>query len=149
MQWELVSIQFLWMHSPYLICLRFALTQWIIADPWKAAAHQGTGLAHPQIHPCNNPSQSTPPTRLHIRACRHMLTVRLMGQYEDGSAQSLPVSWHSNALQLDGIPWGLKDWLQMLKREKRKNYHFIIISSTGLTSALDDINHDYTCISIL
>lgn len=56
-----------------------------------------------------------------------MLTVRLMGRYEDGSTQSLPISWDLNALQIDGIPLGLNDWLQMLKRKKkiRSYYHFI------------------------
>lgn len=145
MQWELVSILFHWMHSLYLICLRFALTQWIIADPWKPVAHQRTGLTYPQIHPCNNPSESTRSTRLHICACRNMLTWRLMGWYEDGSMQSLPISCDSNALQIDRIPLGLNDWLQMLKRKKNG---LIIISSTGLTSVLDDIKYEYTYISI-
>lgn len=60
--------------------------------------------------------------------------------------QSLPVSWDSNALQIDRIPLGLNDWLQMLKRKNKSG--LIIISSTGLTSVLDDIKHEYTYISI-
>lgn len=136
MQWELVSILFRWMHSLYLSCLRFALTQWIILDPWKPAAHQSAGLTYPRIHACNNPSQSTRSTRLHIRACRSMLTRRLMDWNEYGFVQSLPIFWDSNALQIDRNPLGLNDWLQMLKKEEKKS-GFIIISSTGLTSVLD------------
>lgn len=54
-----------------------------------------------------------------------------------------------NALQIDRIPLGLGGWLLMLKREKKtKKSSLIIISSTGLTSVLDDIEHEYTNVSI-
>lgn len=85
MQCELVSILFHWIRSLYRVCLRFALTQWIIADPWKPAARQRTGPTDPpppryapaviHLRACVHARS----TRLHIRACRGTLTWRLMG----------------------------------------------------------------------